>query len=85
MEEVALTREEKMELLSHWNSIQLIDSRARTEKARHAGAIDALWAKIGERVENLPPLAEVDFSNVDPVSFNGPALRRAIDSHREKA
>lgn len=76
MEEIALTREEKMELLGHWNAIQLVDARANQQKARYAAAIDALWAKIGERIEGLPALTEIDFANVDPVSFNGPVLHR---------
>ena len=76
MEEIALTREEKMELLGHWNAIQLVEARANQQKARHGAAIEALWARIGERIEGLPALAEIDFANVDPVSFNGPVLHR---------
>ena len=79
MQEIAVTREEKMELMAHWNAVQLIDARANAEKARHAAAMDALWAKIGQRVDDLPLLADANFSNVDPVTFNGPVLRRSID------
>lgn len=75
VQDIPLTREEKMELLSHWNAIQLVEARANQQKARHGAAIDALWAKIGERIE-LPLLGEADFANVDPVSFNGPVLHR---------
>ena len=84
-EAVALTREEVAELMAHVYAMRLIDAQAETEKARHASEQRRVWARIGERIPNLPKLGDVDFSNVDPITFGGTVFMRALDEGPQKA
>jgi hypothetical protein len=85
VEKIELERAEIVELMAHQNAIMAIEARASIEKERHALEQRRVWSQAGKRIANLPPLGEMDFSNVDPVTFAGAVYHRELDKGPEKA